>query len=243
MRTITTIMALVLTPFLAVGMEPVPEGCLETTYHVRVVTEMDNGARAHSSCSAFAVEGSSFGYDGKFLLSVAHSFVDEDGNIAGDVSVEVMSDRFRGRIWVDAKVLSVDVGDDLALLYVDNEAMIKTAKMAKEDKLSRGDVVLVVGCPAGSDPTPTFGVLVGKESPRRRPGLWQVSAQVFFGNSGGPVWDWERKEIVGVMSSMGRLGNRPVPSVSFYVSIDKVRSFMALDSTKKAIEKNKNKKR
>ncbi len=89
-----------------------------------------------------------------------------------------------------ARVVVVDPDKDLALLEIDASAPIPGLALATEAAMP-GEWILVLGCPFGTQPTATTGivsalpgaVLVPEALARRM----QLNAAVNPGNSGGPV--------------------------------------------------------
>ena len=102
-----------------------------------------------------------------------------------------------------ARVVRVDADKDLALLEIDASASMPGLALAPE-AATPGQWILVLGCPFGTQPTATIGivsalpgaVLVPEALARRM----QLNAAVNPGNSGGPVLNLNG-QVIGVANA------------------------------------------
>lgn len=217
--------------------DPIPEFFFQSTYKIKANGSI-NGQQYQSQGSGFGISLKECGRDGLVYLMTAAHVVSEAGKLADDIEVEIQSADFKGRMWAKASVLAADFELDIALLAVERN-LPYLGKLAKNDLLKRGDELVVVGSPLGTGITPTFGILVSKEkeSNSQDHRWWQGSMAIYFGNSGGPVWDPKRREIVGMaVSSLGS-GGKLAPNVVFFIPHTVIRAFIESDATKKSMDK------
>jgi S1-C subfamily serine protease/pSer/pThr/pTyr-binding forkhead associated (FHA) protein len=104
----------------------------------------------------------------------------------------------------DARVLAIDVCDDVALLKTSDTSGLRTLPRVSQSELSEGDPVVALGFPGslgiGDNLTTTTGVIsVVKTSARINgyPNVVQTDAAINHGNSGGPLLD-ARGRLVGM---------------------------------------------
>lgn len=220
----------------------VPSHFFYTTYRIKA-SLIEDMYEYSSTGSGVGVDLSAWGYEGKrFLITAAH-VVTERGKICDSIQVEIRRIEYKARAWLDAKVVTYDEDVDLAILVVDAD-LPYLANVAMEDKVSLGDVLLAVGAPRGTAVTPSFGVLTSKEKETswQHPCWWQGSMPIFFGNSGGPVWDFERQEVIGIAVAVtGTAGKGIAPNVSFFVGQPALKTFLTSKKTQKAINKHQKK--
>jgi S1-C subfamily serine protease len=105
-----------------------------------------------------------------------------------------------------ATLLQNDVGLDVALLVLDTPLPVAHgAVLANRDRLKSVrtfERIYAVGCPLGNDPIPTPGEIA---HPRHRVDgstYWMISAPTYIGNSGGPIFDAETFELLGIFSKI-----------------------------------------
>ncbi len=115
---------------------------------------------------------------------------------------------FIGDVRVDAKVISSDPVQDVALLKVDSIPKgVKPAKLADSDKTKVGEQVYVVGAPFGLDYSLSVGYISSRHkdgvqsNPNIKTELFQTDAAINTGNSGGPMFNMQGK-VIGIVSSI-----------------------------------------
>jgi S1-C subfamily serine protease len=103
----------------------------------------------------------------------------------------------------DARVLGADYGDDLALIRVD--AALPTSAMLAPDDPEPDTAVMAVGFPLGGQQTVARGAVVDYARLRRADGpqILRLSAEIWPGNSGGPLLD-DSGRVVGVVFAIER---------------------------------------
>ncbi|MGV6801349.1 MAG: Do family serine endopeptidase [bacterium] len=105
---------------------------------------------------------------------------------------------------LEAELVGVDPGTDLAVLKVDAPRGQAFVKFAENVKLRRGDWVLAVGNPFGLGGTVTSGIVsaTGRENGYSNySDFIQIDASINRGNSGGPTFDLNGR-VVGVNTAI-----------------------------------------
>ncbi len=108
---------------------------------------------------------------------------------------------------LDAKVIGVAPGKDLAVLSVDTNKALKSLPVGDSALLEVGRKVIAIGNPFGLDTTLTVGVVsaLGREidavSNRKIHGVIQTDASINPGNSGGPLLN-SLGQLVGVNTAI-----------------------------------------
>src|SRR5713226_8726966 len=91
-----------------------------------------------------------------------------------------------------AKVVGVDEDTDLAVIKIDANKDLPTAKLGNSDGVQVGDWVLAIGSPFGLQATVTAGIVSAKDRGgigRQFQRFLQTDAAINPGNSGGPLVD------------------------------------------------------
>ena len=105
----------------------------------------------------------------------------------------------------DAKVIGSDQETDLAVIKIDVQKPLPTAKIGNSDGLGIGDWVLAVGSPFGLNATVTAGIVsyVGRNIPGtpQFQSFIQTDAAINPGNSGGPLVDMNG-QVVGINTAI-----------------------------------------
>ena len=169
--------------------------------------------------------------DGNLLVTNAH-VIERGDSAANDGSVVVVLSREaggQGRIR-RAEVVTVDKAHDLALLRFDGNPL-QTLGLGKAGSVREGQSVAFVGFPLGGVlgfapvthrgivssittvalPSPSARQLDDRTINRIREGsfeMLQLDATAYPGNSGGPLFDEETGEIVGVVNMVTLKGTR-----------------------------------
>ena len=193
------------------------------------------GTYKATSSPRFTLRGTGFVVsnegEGNRLVTNAHVLVppaDADPDAALVLQLRVGDNRWQTR---PAKVLEVDVLHDLALLHFDGPA-VTAFKVSSSDKVQEGQSVAFMGFPIGGAlgfspvthratissiapaalPTPTASQLnpeVIRSVRRNSPfDIFQLDGTAYPGNSGGPLFDPDTGEVLGVVNMVLIKGTR-----------------------------------
>jgi serine protease Do len=119
-------------------------------------------------------------------------------------------------------VIGISGDTDVALVRVPGLAGVEPLKIAKNRKADIGDEVLALGSPLGLQNTVTTGIISGIDrdfdlAPFHYEDVYQISAPIAPGNSGGPLIDSKTGEVLGINSAgmdQGSIGfSIPIPNV------------------------------
>ncbi len=138
--------------------------------------------------------------------------VDSKGYILTNRHVVEKADRIRVRfqddppgVQHDAKVVGTDQETDLAVIKVDSDKPLATAKMGNSDSMQVGDWVLAIGSPFGQAGTVTAGIVSAKGRDivpgRQFQTFIQTDAAINPGNSGGPLVNMNG-EVIGINTAI-----------------------------------------
>ncbi len=138
--------------------------------------------------------------------------VDSKGFIVTNRHVVEKADRIRVRfqddapgVQHDAKVIGTDQETDLAVIKVDVDRTLPSAKMGNSDSMQVGDWVLAVGSPFGLSETVTAGIVSAKGRDivpgRQFQTFIQTDAAINPGNSGGPLVNMNG-EVIGINTAI-----------------------------------------
>jgi serine protease Do len=138
--------------------------------------------------------------------------VDPKGYIVTNRHVVDKADRIRVRlqddppgVQHDAKVVGVDSETDLAVIKVDMDRAVPSAKMGNSDSMQVGDWVLAIGSPFGQVGTVTAGIVSAKGRDivpgRQFQTFIQTDAAINPGNSGGPLVNMDG-EVIGINTAI-----------------------------------------
>jgi serine protease Do len=125
---------------------------------------------------------------------------------------------------LNAEVLTVKPGEDLALIKADLPGPVKQMRFADVKDMMVGETVIAIGNPFGLENSVTVGVLSGKDRSFASPqcqyvcsGLLQTDASINPGNSGGALLNLDG-ELVGVNLAVVQNAQ----NIGFAVPVDKV---------------------
>ena len=138
--------------------------------------------------------------------------VDPKGYIVTNRHVVEKADRIRVRLQDDppgvqheAKLIGEDQETDLAVIKIDMERGIPTAKLGNSDSMQVGDWVLAIGSPFGQVGTVTAGIVSAKGRDivpgRQFQTFIQTDAAINPGNSGGPLVNMDG-EVIGINTAI-----------------------------------------
>lgn len=138
--------------------------------------------------------------------------VDSKGYIVTNRHVVEKADRIQVRfeddppgVQHDAKVIGTDQETDLAVIKVDVDHALPSAKMGNSDSMQVGDWVLAVGSPFGLNETVTAGIVSAKGRDivpgRQFQTFIQTDAAINPGNSGGPLVNMNG-EVIGINTAI-----------------------------------------
>jgi serine protease Do len=138
--------------------------------------------------------------------------VDSKGYIVTNRHVVEKADRIRVRlqddppgVQHDAKVVGSDQETDLAVIKIDVDHALPTAKLGNSESMQVGDWVLAVGSPFGLQATVTAGIVSAKGRnivPNRQfQSFIQTDAAINPGNSGGPLVNMDG-EVIGINTAI-----------------------------------------
>ncbi|KUK11023.1 MAG: Peptidase S1 and S6, chymotrypsin/Hap [Clostridia bacterium 41_269] len=111
---------------------------------------------------------------------------------------------------------------DVALVRVSELAGMEPMKIARDRTAEVGDEVIALGSPLGLQNTATTGIISGVNRSfeidnYRYTGLYQISAPISHGSSGGPLLDRSTGEVIGVNTAGAEEG-----SIGFSIPIVQV---------------------
>ena len=138
--------------------------------------------------------------------------VDSKGYILTNRHVVEKADRIRvklqddpGSVLHDAKVVGTDQETDLAVIKIDVDKSLPSAKLGNSDSMQVGDWVLAVGSPFGLQETVTAGIVSAKGRNivpgRQFQSFIQTDAAINPGNSGGPLVNMAG-EVIGINTAI-----------------------------------------
>jgi serine protease Do len=159
-------------------------------------------------------QGNPFGGDNSIRERSLGSgvIVDPKGYIVTNRHVVEKADRIRVRlqddppgVQHDAKVIGEDQETDLAVIKIDLDRPIPSAKLGNSDSMQVGDWVLAIGSPFGQVGTVTAGIVSAKGRdivPNRQFQTFiQTDAAINPGNSGGPLVNLDG-EVIGINTAI-----------------------------------------
>jgi serine protease Do len=159
-------------------------------------------------------QGNPFGGDGSIRERSLGSgvIVDPKGYIVTNRHVVEKADRIRVRlqddpdgVLHDAKVIGEDQETDLAVIKIEVERAVPSAKLGNSDGMEVGDWVLAIGSPFGQVGTVTAGIISAKGRDivpgRQFQTFIQTDAAINPGNSGGPLVNMDG-EVIGINTAI-----------------------------------------
>lgn len=109
------------------------------------------------------------------------------------------------------EVIGISNDTDIAVVRVEGLKEVAPLKIARTRKAEIGDEVLALGSPLGFQNTVTTGIISGLERDLnidnfKYEDVYQISAPIAPGNSGGPLVDRKTGEVLGINSAASNQG-------------------------------------
>ena len=144
------------------------------------------------------------------------------------VNVTVFSSTSVRQIY-KANVVDVDIVNDLAILKIESDRSLPTAKLANSDMVKITDTILAIGSPFGFEHTVTEGIISDNKRSIVIAGtvykdMFQTDAAVNRGSAGGALINGEG-EVVGVNTAIASPSGY-FTGVSFAIPINKARPLL-----------------
>ncbi|MFC4778896.1 S1C family serine protease [Paenibacillus sp. GCM10023252] len=142
-------------------------------------------------------QGSGFLYNGEGdLITNAHV-------VTGVKEVKIKTADARE---LQGQVIGISTETDVAVVRVPDLADLDPLPLVRDEKTEVGDEVLSVGSPLGFQNTVTTGIISGVNrtfdiEPYHYTDLYQISAAIAPGNSGGPLVDKTTGRVIGINSA------------------------------------------
>lgn len=177
-------------------------------------------------------QGSGFLYDNSgHVVTNAHV-------VEGSISVEVKTKNGRS---LSGRVIGYSNEVDLAVLSVPDLAGTAPYPIEKESQLAIGEEVIALGSPLGMENTATMGYITGKDrnftiGQFTYDSLYQTSAKVAPGSSGGPLVSIKSKKITAINSAQSTLDTTMGFSIPLYKVSAKIQSWISKPMTQEEIE-------
>jgi serine protease Do len=129
----------------------------------------------------------------------------------------------------------LDVDLDIAILTtdVDMPSIIKLS-----EGIEIGDALLTIGSPQSTALSATLGFLAEKGRSNiedKHAGWFQGSMAITHGNSGGPVFDPNKEDLVGVVTAVLGEPGKQAPNITFFIGYIEINKFIGknVDKIKK----------
>ena len=126
-------------------------------------------------------------------------------------------------------VSKINDGFDLALLIGNSKEVSDGPYVKVSNKFpSIGDSIWAIGAPLGDQLTVTRGIVSNFEKEKTKK-LYRITAEIFYGNSGGGLFN-EQNELIGVVHAMKYVQQGfsvlLVPGAGFAISLENIRMFL-----------------
>ncbi|MCL7749221.1 S1C family serine protease [Halalkalibacter alkaliphilus] len=165
------------------------------------------------------IEIGDYGIGSGFLYNDQGDIVTNAHVVAGVTNVTVKTADNRE---FPGKVIGISENTDVAVVRVDGLKGTEPLQISKEKNAEIGDEVLALGSPLGFQNTVTTGIISGVDRdfelpPYQFENVYQISAPIAPGNSGGPLINRKTGEVVGINSASAEQGSIgfsiPLPNV------------------------------
>ncbi len=128
---------------------------------------------------------------GSGVLFSSDGYILTNQHVIGDKNIKVIVELSDGRR-INAKIIGIDKGTDLAVLKADlEEEIYPSIEIEDSDKVQIGDIVLAIGNPYGLGQSVSMGIIsaTGREYENPYSNYLQTDASINKGNSGGALID------------------------------------------------------
>lgn len=158
--------------------------------------------------------------DGTYILTAAH--VSSEGPFSVVLVTHDANGKLQDALDVPVTLVMRDEPRDLALLVLRDGFTWSTVPVASRP-LVVGEAVRSVGCPLGHLPQVTEGVVSERAGTQLT-----VSAPIFFGNSGGPLFVWEKGHwaVAGIAHDIEGYRGQYLSHLGHFIPIEDVRDFL-----------------
>ncbi|WCT55013.1 trypsin-like peptidase domain-containing protein [Paenibacillus kyungheensis] len=155
-----------------------------------------------------------------FLYNKQGDIITNAHVVAGALNVKVKTADART---LDGKVIGMGTDMDIAVVRVPELADTEPLALAQNSNADVGDNVLALGSPLGLQNTITTGIIsgVGRDftiDPYVYTNLYQISAPIAPGNSGGPLIHADTGEVLGINSAMASESN----TIGFSIPVSEI---------------------
>ncbi|MFD1989079.1 S1C family serine protease [Paenibacillus nicotianae] len=155
-----------------------------------------------------------------FLYNQQGDIITNAHVVAGALNVKVKTADART---LDGKVIGIGTDMDIAVVRVPKLAGTEPLLLSKNNTADVGDNVLALGSPLGLQNTITTGIIsgLGRDftiDPYVYTNLYQISAPIAPGNSGGPLIHADTGEVLGINSAMASESN----TIGFSIPVSEI---------------------
>lgn len=134
---------------------------------------------------------------------------DEQGHILTNAHVVGSSDevqvRFADGSSTEGRVLGADTSTDVAVVQVDEDAILGVAQLALDTEVQVGQLAVAIGSPFGLEQTVTSGIISAVDRPVPNSeivvGMLQTDAPINSGNSGGALAN-RNGQVIGINTAI-----------------------------------------
>lgn len=181
-----------------------------------------------------------YGSDGKARAQGTGFFINSSGHVAtnlhcvfdaSDISVKTAE----GKEYRIDKVINTDVDSDLVVFSLKGLDSRKSYLRFSNGKAEVGDEILVIGNPMGLEQTASNGIVSAVRDLPEFGSIYQITAPVSPGSSGGPVIDYSGN-VVGVVTMQYKEGqnlNFIVPAYKLLRLMKSARNIMTFTAWRK----------
>ena len=138
-----------------------------------------------------------------FLYNQKGDIITNAHVVSGAKQVKIRTTDAMGYV---GEVIGISTETDVAVVRVKGLENVEPLKMSPTTSLELGDEILALGSPLGFQNTVTTGIISGTDreldvEPYKYDNVYQISAPIAPGNSGGPLLDRRTGSVVGINSA------------------------------------------